>query len=160
VLLQDPNSPAWDPEAFVPDLVIIALGTNDFSPGDGGEADPAPRIPVDDFVESYVAFIDKLMSDAYYPDAKFLLLGSPMLRDGWPDETYTYRTDLHEAIAAVEAHYTSMGIDSVRSQQIDRLLNSGCSSHPSGSEHAQIAGVLEWPNHQQLIPAVSELMDW
>ncbi len=158
VLLQDPDSPAWDPKGFVPDLVLIVLGTNDFSPGD--VLANHPKISVDEYVSNYIDFIDKLMSDAYYPDAKFLLLGSPMLGNNYPDETYTFRDDLDESIAAVEEHYSSMGIDSVKSQPIDRTIGRGCSSHPSGDEHAQIAGTQEWNGHTQLIPVVADLMGW
>jgi hypothetical protein len=160
VFLQDMDSPAWDPKEFVPDLVIIALGTNDFSPGEGGAANPRDPLDVDEYIATYIDFVDKLRSDAYYPDAKFLLLGSPLLSDGWPDATNTYRTDLHTTIAAVEDHYASMGIDSVRSMQIDKQINAGCDGHPSGEEHAEIAGVLDWGSHPQVIPTVSELMGW
>lgn len=158
VLLQDPESPPWDPQDFVPDLVMIALGTNDFSPGDN--IANHPRIPVDDYVAAYIEFIDKLRSDAYYPDAKFLLLGSPMLGDKYPEMSDTFRTNLDTAITTIEEHYASDGIDAVRSLKIDRQINRGCSQHPSGLEHAQIAGTEEWTGHQQIIPFVSELMGW
>lgn len=141
LLLQDPASPPWDPKAFVPDLVLVALGTNDFSPGDNIENHP--RIPVDDYVASYIDFIDKLRSDAYYPDAKFLLLGSPMLGNAYPEMTDTFRTNLDTAITAIEEHYVSEGVDAVKSLKIDRQINRGCSQHPSGTEHAQIAGTEE-----------------
>jgi hypothetical protein len=158
VLLQDPASPPWDPKDFVPDLVLIALGTNDFSPGDNIENHP--RIPVDDYVAAYIEFVDKLRSDAYYPDAKFLLLGSPMLGDKYPEMSDTFRTNLDTAITTIEEHYVSEGVDSVKSLKIDRQINRGCSAHPSGAEHAQIAGTAEWTGHQQIIPVVSELMSW
>jgi lysophospholipase L1-like esterase len=159
VLLQDPASPTWDPKAFVPDLVMIALGTNDFSPGD--DIEKHPRVPVDDYVATYIDFIEKLRSDAYYPDAKFLLLGSPMLSDGYPEPSDTFRTNLHTAIASVEAHYTSEGIEAVKSLPIDKQINRGCSSHPSGTEHAEMAGTVEWRgDHEQIAPVVAELMGW
>jgi hypothetical protein len=138
--------------------VLIALGTNDFSPGDNIENHP--RIPVDDYVAAYIEFVDKLRSDAYYPDAKFLLLGSPMLGDKYPEMSDTFRTNLDTAITTIEEHYVSEGVDSVKSLKIDRQINRGCSAHPSGAEHAQIAGTAEWTGHQQIIPVVSELMSW
>jgi lysophospholipase L1-like esterase len=159
LLLQDKASPPWDPKDFVPDVVLIALGTNDFSPGDNIENHP--RIAVDDYVATYIELIDKLRSDAYYPDAKFLLLGSPMLGDKYPEPTDTFRTNLHTAIEAVEAHYVAAGTDAVKSMRIDAVINQGCSSHPSGTEHAQIAGTTEWKgDHQQIIPTVAEMMGW
>lgn len=151
-------SPPWNPKDFVPDLVMIALGTNDFSPGD--DIAKHPRIAVDDYVATYIDFVDKLRSDAYYPDAKFLLLGSPMLGDKYPEPSDTFRTNLETAIAAVEEHYVAQGVDAVRSLKIGLQINLGCSSHPSGHEHAQIAGTAEWKDREQIIPVVSELMGW
>ncbi|HEY3497202.1 MAG TPA: SGNH/GDSL hydrolase family protein [Polyangiaceae bacterium] len=151
VFLEDEASPEWDPKDFVPDVVLIALGTNDFSPGD----DPAqhPRMEVDTFVDAYIEFLDKLMSDDYYPDAEFFALGSPILGDNFPDESYTYRQDLETAIAAVEAHYAGEGKDNVHALPIHKVIGRGCTKHPSAAEQLEIA-------EEDVIPAVREVMGW
>jgi hypothetical protein len=63
-------------------------------------------------------------------------------------------------LTVIPEHYASDGIDAVRSLKIDRQINRGCSQHPSGLEHAQIAGTEAWTGHEQIIPFVSELMAW
>jgi lysophospholipase L1-like esterase len=146
---RDEPSPAWDPQDFVPDAILIALGTNDFSPGDNPEE--RERMEVDAFVEAYIEFLDKLMSDDYYPDAQFFVLGSPMLGDGFPDNTYTYRTDLETAIAEVEAHYAEEG--NVHAVKIHRTVGKGCTTHPSASEQLDIA-------EDDIVPAVRAVMGW
>lgn len=151
VFLEDEASPEWDPKDFVPDVVLVALGTNDFSPGD----DPAkhPRMEVSTFVDAYIEFLDKLMSDGYYPDAEFFALGSPILGDNFPDESYTYRQDLETAIAAVEAHYADEGEGNVHALPIHKIIGKGCSKHPSAAEQLEIA-------EEDVIPAVREVMGW
>src|SRR4029077_970838 len=58
----------WD-FSYTPDLVVITLGTNDFSLGDPGSG----------FVDAYDAFVQQVR--AHYPSAPILLATSPMLAD-------------------------------------------------------------------------------
>ena len=152
LFLEDKASPAWDPKAFVPDAVLIALGTNDFSPGDNPTSSPRERMTVDAFVAAYVDFLDKLMGSDYYPDAQFFVLGSPMLGDGYPDATYTYRTDLETAIAEVEAHYAATSAN-VHAVKLQKTFGKGCGTHPAASEHETVAV-------SDLEPAVAAVMGW
>lgn len=61
--------------AFVPDITCIALGTNDFSDGDGKK----PRAPFSEekYVANYVDFIKTVYKHA--PKTKIVLLNSPMV---------------------------------------------------------------------------------
>jgi len=152
LFLDDVASPAWDPKDFQPDAVVIALGTNDFSPGDNPASSPRERMTVDEFVAAYIDFLDKLMGPNYYPDAEFFVLGSPMLGDGSPDATYTYRTDLETAIAQVETHYAATSAK-VHAVPLQKTFGKGCGTHPSASEHATVAV-------SDLEPAVAAVMGW
>ncbi len=69
----EPTKP-WDHSTYVPDVIGIALGTNDFSQG----------IPdQNEFTNAYVEFIEKIRRDA--PKARIILIDSPMLNnDGAP----------------------------------------------------------------------------
>lgn len=55
------------------DVVVVEIGTNDFALGDPGE------IP---FILAYQGLVNRLL--ARYPQAKIVLLDSPMLTDEWP----------------------------------------------------------------------------
>jgi len=74
--LQDQSSRYWDFKAFSPVVVSIALGTNDFSNGDG----KTPRKPFDPdaFTTQYVKFVKLVKSK--YPKARIALLSSPMVK--------------------------------------------------------------------------------
>lgn len=73
---QDNGTRLWDFETYKPKVVSIALGTNDFSNGDGKR----PRKPFDkdEFVNTYVSFV-KLVKTKY-PKARIALLSSPMVK--------------------------------------------------------------------------------
>lgn len=60
---------------FMPDIVCIALGTNDFS--DGDKVKPRLAFNKEKYINNYIEFIKNLY--AHYPDTKIVLLNSPMV---------------------------------------------------------------------------------
>jgi hypothetical protein len=114
--------------------VSIALGTNDFSNGDGKRQ----RLPFDSgaFVSAYIKFVQLVKSK--YPDAQIALLSSPMASG-------SNRLLLQNCLLAVK-------------QNIDEAYSSGkpiavhffkpmqargCSGHPNVEDHAILASELE-----------------
>jgi len=82
------TDPASTPDQFfVPDVVVVNLGTNDFA---GGKGDPGPA-----FVDKYTRLLATLR--ARHPKAKIVAATSPML--GEPNRT-TLRTYLEAALKA------------------------------------------------------------
>lgn len=144
--LEDEDSPEYDRSLFEPHVVVVALGTNDFSPGDSER----PPLEVEPYIEHYIAFVERLRG--YYPDAHVFCLSSPMLGDGWPDSTYTSATSLKDTIAAVEAHFSDAGDDRVHAFEVTKLSGTGCGTHPNVEQHAllgeelatEIARVVGW----------------
>lgn len=130
------GSPQWDPQAFVPDVVVIALGTNDFSPGDS----PRPPMTVQEFTAGYIPFVQKLRG--YWPDAHIFAVSSPMLGDGWPSPNDKYLTDQQTALANVEAHFQSGGDPNVHAYNTTKLYGDGCGTHPSVAQHQAMAAEL------------------
>lgn len=63
--LQD--QPVWDPARFIPDVVCINLGTNDFS---------TTGVNVETFVSTYIDFGTMLLRR--YPDAELVIIQGPM----------------------------------------------------------------------------------
>ena len=85
------TTPNWDPSLCVPDAILTALGTNDFSPGEGGESDPREALPAADLVAAYTDLIDRL--NGYYPGVHVFLVSSPMLGDEWPTFAHPKRPE-------------------------------------------------------------------
>jgi len=128
----------WEFKSYQPDLVIIALGTNDFSDGGG----PQPRVALDKqkFIQGYKSFFSQVTNK--YPKAKYLLLTSPMLSKERNEALMEYLRDVSRAFDATKVHLYSY----------KNTYASGCSYHPSAQDHAQMADELE--------PVVKKIMVW
>ena len=136
------NSPEkWEFGKFTPRIVCIALGTNDFSRGDGQR----PRPPFDSsvYVSSFILFIQSVQ--AKYPNAKLVLLNSPVV-------TGINGVQLQNCLRAVK-----MAINKLHSGKPAELFffNSfagrGCTGHPSIEDH-EIMG-------NEIVPFLKELLD-
>lgn len=128
----------YDFTDFTPDLISICLGTNDFSDGDG----IAERLPFDSmqYVTTYIDFVDRLYS--YYPDAKVLLLNSPMV-GGKKNELFKSCLD------AVKDYFVSKN-KPVHTFYLDPFDPGGCSYHPDLQDHRRMADELK-PIFQELL---------
>jgi len=120
----------WDYQlAPAPDVVLINLGTNDFS----SQVDPTAEV----FTAGYVALLARLR--ARYPGAHILCTVGPMLSG----------TDLDAARSGIEAAVTLRQADGdqrVSSYALTTLNSSpGCGFHPSTSTHAEMATELAVP---------------
>jgi lysophospholipase L1-like esterase len=70
----DPSSPRYDYNSFSPDVIVMCIGANDLSDGDG----VTPRAPFDStrFITAYISFISNIHQ--HHPEAKLLLLNGPV----------------------------------------------------------------------------------
>ena len=131
---QNESSRLWNFARYKPDVVSIALGTNDFSNGDGQR----PRLPFDSvmYVDRYIKFVQHVKSK--YPEAQIALLSSPMVGGD-------RRLKLQNCLTAVK-------------ENIDRLFPSakpvavfffkpmqakGCTGHPDVEDHNVMAKEIE-----------------
>lgn len=135
------NPVPWDFSKYTPDLVVIALGTNDFSKGGGKE--PRPALDGDAFVNDYTHFIGTVREK--YPDAKFLLANSPMFG---PDQM----KQLNAYLQRVKENCEAKGDSSITIFSWDNTYNSGCNGHPYMDQQAMMT--------HQLEPVVKNFMDW
>jgi hypothetical protein len=73
--LQFDSKRNWNFSTYRPAIVSIALGTNDYSNGDGKHE----RLPFDSaiYVSTYIKFVQLVKSK--YPEARIVLLSSPMI---------------------------------------------------------------------------------
>jgi lysophospholipase L1-like esterase len=131
---QETNSQRWNFAAYTPAIVSIALGTNDFSNGDGKQV----RLPFDSatFVNTYVQFVKQVKST--HPKAQIALLSSPMING-------KSRTTLQNCLTAVKAKTdaASPADKPVAVYFFEPMQARGCSGHPNVEDHAIIAKELE-----------------
>ncbi len=135
------DNPAWDPAGYTPGLVVVALGTNDFSAGDGDE--PRPDLDGATFVDDYARFLGRLRDR--YPAAPIVLTNSPVFEGETRDRLAGY-------LDAVAARRAAEGDDAVTTFTYAGRYVAGCDGHPGGDEHARMADELE--------PVVRALTGW
>jgi len=129
-LASNPNSPRWNFK-YVPDLVIINLGTNDCS------TQPIPSSDV--FQAGFKDFIEVIQGN-YGQNVPFFLICGPLLGQS---PCCDYVEEIVEATP--HAHYIGMvGL----LDENDR----GCDYHPNVMGHAKMA--------QSAIPVISKIMGW
>lgn len=106
---------------YTPDVITICLGQND------GIQDSTA------FCTAYVEFVGKLHQ--YYPEARFVLLSSPMAND----ELTLF---MKRMLPAVAAQANADGDCKISCFFFSRSYNSGGGGHPDMAEHALIADEL------------------
>lgn len=123
-------------ESYVPDGILLSLGTNDFNPALG--AFP----PRGEFVAKYVAFVRTLM--ATYPSARIWLTEGAIVSDenvaaapkgstgAGPKQKATLRAYLADVVAEVAA-------PRVRHLPATHYPADTCDPHPLASEHVRMA---------------------
>ncbi len=121
----------WVYASYVPDVVVINLGTNDFGNGDPGEA----------FTETYLTFIARI--EALYPGVEIFCLAGGMSNGGM----------LTRVQAAVSARHAA-GDMRVHYVELPPLTEDelGCDYHPNNAANAKMADIL--------IAAISDAVGW
>lgn len=77
-IFPDDASYTWDHATYVPNWIVVNLGTNDFS----SEINGYGRIDSSTFVSKYLTFVSRLKQ--LYPSAQIILAVGPMMSDGYP----------------------------------------------------------------------------
>jgi hypothetical protein len=142
LFLNADTTTSWSAEAFVPDLISVCLGTNDFSDGDGSH----DRAPLDsaEFVGKYVLFIQTLRDR--YPNAPICCLNSPILA---PDKNAKLTRYVAETARILQ---TAGGDRNIHPFSFFRQFNHGCTGHPDKSDHRLMA--------DELIPFFKKIVNW
>ena len=137
------DSASWDFSSFQPDLVSIALGTNDFSDGDGKKE----RLHFDSaqYVASYIKFVNTIYEK--YPDTQISLLTSPMVSG-------EKGTVFINSLKAVQQHFKEVKPEKkpIAVFNFESITPHGCGYHPDKNDQQQMAEVL--------IPFYKKVMNW
>ncbi len=138
-----PDDPAstWDHSRYVPDLVVICLGQNDFS---------AISLPASEYADAYIKFVDRI--HALYPKTPILVLSSPMSEmsrsDGWQPRGIA----LQLAISLMDQHYIRQGDPVVMPLFVSHQPGTSEDAHPTGLQHKAM--------EEEMIPIVKFLTSW
>jgi len=135
------SSRNWNFNNYSPEIVSIALGTNDFSNGDGKKE----RLPFDSakFVNNYIKFVQLVKSK--YPTSQIALLSSAMISGS---RRITLQNCLTEVKHKIDSLYPSN--KPVAVYFFKEMKARGCSGHPSVEDHSILA--------QELIPFFKKLI--
>ena len=143
------------PTAAIPQVVVINLGTNDYSyqlTASNGTA-YAARPPLNNvtYEQAYVKFVQTVQS--HYPQADFFLCSSPLLSDSFPTAADMQHTSQANAIKAAIAQLNSTKVHFVDfPSQPGTEDTIGCDYHPGPIEHQTMASIL--------IPAIKSVLGW
>lgn len=132
------------PAADTPDVVVVNLGTNDFSyvatNSSGATYDARPRLNATAYTEGLVSFGTTIQG--HYPDAELFITSSPLLSDGYPtaeDAQHTTQSNaIEDAVAQLgsKAHFVNFPTQDSSNNNI------GCDYHPSSATHESMAVIL------------------
>ncbi len=133
-LPDDPTGAEWEISRYTPELVVINLGTNDFSEGLAAEEVAGMR---EQFRREYLLFLETLRG--YYPDAVFILAVGPMLNNSWPPG-YAAWTSIQEDVGAmVSARRQAGDADIHFLAHTPQQSPYGEDWHPTEATHNQMA---------------------
>ncbi len=127
----------WDFTQWTPDVVVVNLGTNDFS------TDPFPA--QEEFVSGYTNLLTEIR--AAYPQAHIFATAGPIMFADvwWYVETAVARAN--QQLNDDRIYYVPIE-NNLELSEVDY----GCDYHPNVNGHQKMA--------DQLIPAIAEIMGW
>lgn len=138
---EDPTASEWSPSQYVPDAVIVNLGTNDFS---------TPGVNRRAFVQGYTRFLATLRG--YYPRAALVAALGPMLSDSHPLGASAW-TNAQADVAAAVAARQAVGDGNVHVVKFEPQSGPwGEDWHPTVATHRRMAG--------QLSDALGKILGW
>ncbi|HYF51575.1 MAG TPA: SGNH/GDSL hydrolase family protein [Planctomycetota bacterium] len=138
----DPNS-KWDTSAWVPDVVLIHLGTNDFGGGNPDEKQ---------WTDAYREFIGTLRKA--YPKAHIFVAIGSMMSDNWPKDLQQLSTIRKYCTGVVESLNKSgdKNVHFVEFAPQEMVNGIGSDWHPSVKTHQLMAATL--------VAAVKKELKW
>lgn len=138
--IPEAGQPRADLTQFMPDVILISLGTNDFNLGLG-------ELPEEDeFVDAYTAFVRRLLNT--YPKAIIALTEGSIVNDR-ADPERPQKTRLNRYIAQTLARVASPRVYQLASPYFP---GDECDAHPTGEQHRAMADYL-W---RQLKPLIAD----
>lgn len=144
------SSALWNFSSWIPDVVVVNLGTNDFGTN-GGVPDSLP------FIQVYETFIQRI--HAHYPATAIFCLWGPM--KGYPvidpvsggifSSTDILKQYVQKAVDNIQKH-SVISIYTFQLSYIDSSIGYGAEGHPSVYQHRR--------NAEELTTFIKTKMQW
>lgn len=140
VLPDEPDSPRWDFARWVPQVVVVGLGSNDVT---------APEFDRQDFREAYVSFLGRIRGN--YPHA-VVLVESPT--EDWRGPSPEVAARIREDLITIVETRRAAGDDDVHIVAFPHVEGPpfGEDFHLTTAGHEQLA--------EHLVARIRELTDW
>ena len=134
------NPVTWDHDQYSPDLILVSLGTNDFSLGIG----PLPERQT--FVTAYVDFLKRLR--AVHPEAVIALTDGSIVNDN-DDPARPQKSVLRQYIQEAIQRFDEPNVYFIPAHHYPGDAKDG---HPTAAQHAKMA--------RELADQLSPIMNW
>lgn len=142
----DQELPKWNFDKYIPDLIVIHLGTNDFYQEISGNS----KLDSSRFVNQYIGFVKKIRE--LYPAAKIVCVPSNGLNDNWPADVFLY-TKSKKFVELVVNFIKEAGDKNIFSfAMVPQSAPFGEDWHPSLHTHESMA--------QQIVPYLKKITGW
>ncbi len=129
------SNPSWGPSSWIPDVVVVNLGDNDFVTG------APPQMP---FTEAYRQFLATLRSQ--YPNAHIICAIGPMMSDNFPAGAQAL-TKARAWISGLVTERNNQGDAKVSFLEFpntdESVEGAGCGFHPNLFTHQKLGQQLE-----------------
>ncbi|KAM0341672.1 hypothetical protein ACHAPU_009918 [Fusarium lateritium] len=122
------------PGSWVPDAVVINLGTNDFS-----YLNVRDPVKPADLTKALVALVKSIQP--HYPKAQFFFVSSPLLNDDYPSQADAQKSNNLKALKDAVTQ-----LSGVKTHVVDwpsQGSDSGCDYHPNAATHAKGGALLK-----------------
>ncbi len=137
----DKTDALWNHQRFVPDVIVIDLGTNDFAPG-------VPDSTA--FCNAYVTFIEKLRG--LHPQAKIVCVAGNMMSDYWPVGTKSW-THIKNYLTSIVKKSNDKGDASVYYFELTpQSPPYGEDWHPNNATHKKMS--------EAIVPFIKTITGW
>ena len=113
---------------FKPDIISIALGTNDFSDGDGTKE--RKPFSAEKFVSNYVNFLKMLYK--HNPNVQIVLANSPMV-NGERNQIFT------NCLEQIRDSFKNEKVKPIQIFKFTAVTPHGCTTHPDADDHKIMA---------------------
>ncbi len=129
----------WDFTSWIPDVVVVAIGGNDYNLGMPEDTGPAPLAGVTDRARELTATVR-----GHYPQAHIFLMAYAVLTDEYPPGRGR-RTNIETALTTVKNERNAAGdmrVYFTAPAQYDPAELTGCDGHGGPAYHERIATFL------------------